>query len=434
MEGIFLVLEPNNHMYLVIEAAHRRGLTVVVCHSQPVSPPAPYDRALSCISHYIPVESWKDERAACAAIAAWCGPRPVRGVYAVFEITLRTEALLRQHYGLPGASPEHIDFLLDKVRVRDALSRASLSRLRALPDDEIRRLSEWPFSGRAAFLKPVNGSASMYVWRCTTLAEVREHLAEWDGNARQMRRAIIDHLKGGLGLMLEEEAVGDLVSLEGYCRNGRYVPIGITDRTVLARDISIEMGNTFPCPHPRIDEIVERVAAIHRVLGLEHGATHTELIAPVPAGDIELVEMNPRFAGGDILTLVDRALDIQFEEDLVTLAVGDGPLVEIPAKPVCYACGQDVMVPAHVRQFESLEIPGDDVFFKKVYIKPGATLKSTNFQPDQIAQFAFTADTYAGALARANTIRAGLAINGSRLGDDANNVVIHYGERWASAS
>jgi biotin carboxylase len=431
MDGIFLVLEPNNHMYLVIEAAHRRGLTVVACHQRPVSPPAPYDRALSCISHYLPIAGWKDERAAFEVITAWCGSRPVRGTYTAFELPLRTEALLRRHYGLPGASPEHIDFLLDKVRVREALRRASLSRLRVVPDDELRQLSEWPFPGRAAFLKPVNGSASMYVWRCTSVDDVREHLTEWEGPARQMRPCVAEHLQGGLGLMLEEEAVGDLVSLEGYCRNGRYVPIGITDRTVLARDISIEMGNTFPCPHPRIDEIVERVTAMHRVLGIEHGATHTELIAPVPAGEIELVEMNARFAGGDILILVDRALDIQFEDDLVTLAVGEGPLSEIPARPARYVCGQDVMVPAHVRQFESLEIPGDDVFFKKVFLKPGATLKSTNFQPDQIAQFAFAADSYAGALARANTIRAGLAVNGSRLGDDANNVVIHYGERWA---
>jgi biotin carboxylase len=433
MDGLFLVLEPNNHMYMVIEAAHRRGLTVVVCHGQPVSPPAPYNQALPCISQYVPVASWKDERAAFEAIVAWCGQRPVRGTYAGFEITLRTDALLRQHYGLPGTRPEQIDFLLNKSRVREVLRQASLSHLRVLEDSEIRQLSEWPFPGRAAFLKPVHGSASIYVRRCTTLADVREHLAEWDGNARPMRGCIADHLQGGHGLMLEEEAVGELLSLEGYCHAGRYVPIGITDRTVLARDIAIEMGSTFPCPHPRSDEIIERVTAIHGALGLEHGATHTELIVP-PEGDIELVEVNLRFAGGDILVLVDHALDIRFEDDLLTLAVGEGPLTEIPARPVRYACGQDVMVPAHVRQFDSLEIPGDDVFFKKLYVKPGATLKSTSFQSDQVAEFAFTADTYAGALARANAIRAGLVVNGSRLGDDPNNVVVNYGERWASSS
>jgi biotin carboxylase len=358
----------------------------------------------------------------------------VRGTYAGYEITLRAEALLRQHHGLPGTRPERIDFLLHKARVREALRQASLSRLRALEDEEIRRLSEWPFPGRAAFLKPVHGSASIYVRRCTTLDDVREHLAEWDGNARQMRRCIAEHLQGGHGLLLEEEAVGELLSVEGYCRGGRYVPIGITDRTVLARDISIEMGTTFPCPHPRGDEIIERVRAIHHLLGLEHGATHTELIVPPAAGDIELVEVNLRFAGGDILVLVDRAFDIRFEDDLVTLATGEGPLTEIPARPVRYACEQDVLAPAHVRQFESLEIPGDDVFFKKLYVKPGATLKSSNFQSDQIAEFAFSADSYAGALARANAIRAGLVVNGARLGDDPNNVVVNYGERWTSSS
>jgi len=433
MDGLFLVLEPNNHMYMVIEAAHRRGLTVVVCHSQPVSPPAPFDQTLPCISHYLPIESWRDERAAFDAIAAWCGQRPVRGTYAGFEITLRAEALLRQHYGLPGTGPERIDFLLNKARVREVLRQASLSHLRALEDDEIRQLSEWPFPGRAGFLKPANGSSSAYVRRCTTLADVREHLAEWDGNVRRLRRTIADHLRGGRGLLLEEEAVGELLSLEGYCRGGRYVPLGITDRTVLARDISIEMGTTFPCPHPRSDEIVAHVRTVHALLGVEHGATHTELIVPPPGEDIEVVEVNLRFAGADILLLVDRALDIRFEEDLVSLACGEGPLCEIPTRPVRYASEQDVQAPAHVRMFESLEIPGDDVFFKKVVVKPGTALESSRFQSDCIAQFGFVADSYTGALARANEIRAGLAINGTRLGGDPNNVVINYGERWASS-
>ena len=433
MDGLFLVLEPNNHMFMVIEAAHRRGLTVVVFHSHPVAPPAPFDQVLPCISHYVPVADWKDERAVCEAIVAWCGQRPVRGTYAGFEITLRTDVLLRRHYGLPGIQPERIDFLLDKARVRAVLREASLSSLRALEDAEIRRLSDWPFPGRAGFLKPVNGSSSAYVRRCTTLTDVREHLAEWDGNARQMRSTVADHLKGGRGLLLEEEAVGELVSLEGYCQSGRYVPIGINDRTVLARDVAIEMGSTFPCPHPRSDEIVARVRAIHELLGLEHGATHTELIVPPPGEDIELVEVNLRFAGGDVLVQVDRAFDIRFEDDLLSLACGDGPLTEIPARPVRYVCEQDVLPPAHVRVFESLEIPGDDVFFKKVFYKPGAALRASRFQNDMLAEFAFDADSYAGVLARANAIRAGLAINGTRLGDDPNNVVIHYGERWASS-
>jgi hypothetical protein len=162
--------------------------------------------------------------------------------------------------------------------------------------------------------------------------------------------------------------------------------------------------------------------------------THAELVVPLPAGDIELVEINLRFAGGDILVLVNRAFGIQFEDDLVRLAAGEEPAAAIPARPVCYASEQDVLVPAHVRQFESLEIPGDDVFFKKLYLKPGAILKSTNFQSDQIAEFAFAADSYAGVLARANAIRSGLVVNGARLGDDPNNVVINYGERWASSS
>lgn len=445
MDELFLVLEPGNHMYLVIEAARRRGLTVVVCHGQPVAPPAPFDQALASVSHFVQVDGWLDGQHAFETIVAWCGDRPVRGTYAGYEITLRTDARLRQHFGLPGSSPDKIAFLLDKLAVRTRLRDASLSKLRFVEDAALRGLSEWPFPGRAAFLKPVNGTGSVYVRRCTSLADVREHLAQWDGNGRPLKRFTTDHLKAGRGLVLEEEAVGELISVEGYCHRGTYVPLGITDRTVLARDIAIEMGNTFPCPHPRREEIFDKVRAIHACLEIDHGATHTELIVPARGagegpgdgpgddGDIELVELNARFAGGDILILIDHAFGIRFEDELVRLAMGEAPAA-LPAQPVRYVAGQDFLPPAHARQFDSIDIPGDDVLFKKLVIKLGTALSSTAFQSDHLAAFVVAADSYAGALARAGEIRAATAINGVLLGDDPNNVVINYAEPWASRS
>jgi biotin carboxylase len=430
MDGLFLVLEPGNHMFKVIEAAGRRGLTVVVCHSQPVSPPAPLDEALPWISQYLAIESWSDSDAAFETIRAFCGQQRVRGTYAGYEITLRMNARLRQHFGLPGPTPEKLDFLLDKAAVRDTLRKASLSSLRVVAPAEVRALTEWPFPGRAAFLKPVNGSGSIYVRRCTSLADVRELVAEWDGKARHLKRFVADYLHSGPGLCLEEEAVGELLSVEGYSHRGRYVPVGITDRTVLARDVSVEMGTSFPYPHPRSDEILERARAIHACLEIDHGTTHAEMIVP-PSGDIELVELNVRMGGGDILIVIDHALGIRFEDDLVTLAVGEGPFNELPSRPVRYVSGQDFLAPAHVRRFDSMEIPGDDVFFRKIMVKPGTELASTDFQTDQVAACAVAADTYLGALALGDAVRAQTRINGELLGDDPNNVVIHYGQRLA---
>jgi biotin carboxylase len=233
-------------------------------------------------------------------------------------------------------------------------------------------------------------------------------------------------------LFLEEEAAGELLSLEGYCYRGRYTPLGITDRAVLARDVAIEMGARFPCPHPRRDEIVQKVRAIHELLGVEHGATHTELIVPFGEGDIELVELNLRFAGGETLLQVDHAFEIQFEDDLLALAMGEAPATAEPPRTVRYVAEEDFLAPAHIRRFESIDIPGDDVFFKKIIPKPGAELKSTNFQSDYIASLLVAADTYAGVLARVREIRAAVAINGHRLGDDPNNVVITFADRWAT--
>jgi biotin carboxylase len=433
MDGLFLVLEPGNHMFKVIEAAQRRGLTVVVCHSSPVSPSAPFAGAISSISHFLKVGGWRNDEGAFEAIVAWCGDRAVRGTYAGPEITLKMEARLREHYGLVGCSTKKVDLVLNKAAVRSMLSQAGLTKLRAIEDQALRELTEWPFPGRAAFLKPINGCGSTYVRRCTSLQDVREHLAAWDSSARHIRRFVADYVQAGLGMFLEEEAVGELLSLEGYCHDGRYVPIGITDRTVLARDVAIEMGNTFPCPHPRRADIVAKVEAIHELLGITHGPTHTEIIVPEDGGEPELVELNLRFAGGDILLLVNQALGITFEDDLVTLAMGEGPLTMIPKKPRCYASGQDFLAPAGLAKFESIEIPGDDVFFKKVTVKPGTALESTDFQSDHIAAYAVAADSYRGALARAMEVRAAATVNGVLLGDGVNNVVINYADRWIAS-
>jgi biotin carboxylase len=433
MNGLFILLEPGFHMFKVMEAAHRRGLTVVVCHSQPVTPVAPFDAALPCISHFVAVDGWRDDQTAFETIVAWCGARPVKGIYAGFEITLRAESRLRTHFGLPGVALSKLDFLLDKAQVRGALRDAGLTQLRVVEDAQLRQLKEWPFPGRAGFLKPINGSGSTYVRRCTELSEVQAHVADWDGHARHIRPFVSDYLRRGRGLFLEEEAAGELLSMEGYSHQGRYVPIGITDRTVLARDIAIEMGNTFPCPHPRKDEIIAKVRAIHQCLGVSFGATHTEVIAPpIGGGEIELVELNLRFAGGDILILVDRAFGVSFEDDLVTLATGEGPLSELPDEPRCYAAGQDFLAPPGLKAFATIDIPGDDVFFKKVTAKVGP-MKSTDFQTDHVAAFAVAAETYRGALERADQVRAAATINGERLGDNPNNVVINYGARWAPA-
>jgi len=422
-DQLFLVLEPVNHMYKVIEAASKRGLRVVVFHSQPLTPPPPLDAALPCIAQAVAVDAWTDVGGVVARILCACDGARVAGTYAGLEITLPVEALVRRHYGLPGHDRDHVDFLLNKKRVRAALKDASLTALRFVDENQLASLSRWPFDGEgAAFLKPINGSGSAYVTRCTNVAEVQARLAEWNAQKRPVPGIVSDHLRRQ-GLFLEEEARGELLSLEGYVFDGEYVALGIADRAVLARDVAIEMGTAFPCPHPRLDEIVSKVRAIHHCLGVEHGATHTELIVPAGDGEIELVELNLRFAGADILVLLDRAFDVAFEVQLVELALGERPSRALPATPRCWASAHYILAPAGVREVASLEIPGDDVFFRKIMAPPGTKLKSTDYQSDWIAGFAVAAKSYDAVIARAREVRAGVTLNGTRLGNDPNNVV-----------
>ncbi|MGH3992988.1 MAG: hypothetical protein ACRDSN_11065, partial [Pseudonocardiaceae bacterium] len=219
----------------------------------------------------------------------------------------------------------------------------------------------------------------------------------------------------------------------------------LCSRTVLARDVAVEMGATFPYEHPLHERIVAFVARVHDVLGVGHGPTHTEVIV-APDGEIELVELNLRFAGADVLAAMDAAcggLEDQacdagaarlgrpgagvplgsVTDQLVALSTGAFPA--FPARWDRFACLQYVLAPAGLRRLDSLELPSDvDLPFVKIIKPPGSELTSTDRQLDWIAGFVVCGATHAEALARADDVRRRTLVNGVPLGDDPNNIVI----------
>ena len=422
MNACFVVLEPVNHLYKVIEAAKRRGYDILVIHSMDLGASGAYRAGFEAIDEAVRIPGWDDESAVVSLIETRLAGRRLVGTYAGIESSLPVEAMLRMHAGLPGHDVARLRQLLNKRWVRERLLEAGLTALRCFDPREVIVSGQFPADLASGFLKPICGTGSIHVTRCRSLDDLARGLDDWDRQLRRFRAVHLHHLALGGDLFLEEAAVGELMSLEGWVADGVYVPVGITSRTVLRRDESVEMGAVFPYAHPLHERIVAKIADIHAALGLRHGPTHTELIVS-PSGEVELVELNVRFVGSDVLLLMNQALGLRVEDALCALACGEVPTGQ-DYTPRGFACLQLMLAPEGTEQLESVEIDTSLVDDFTLMKPIGFRFESTGFQQDQIARFLISDTSYDGVIRKAAQVRAGARINGLLLTDSPNNVVL----------
>jgi hypothetical protein len=423
MSDCFVVFEPVNHMYKLIEAAKRAGRRTVVFHTLDLVTGTIYQAGLNSVDEAWRLDSWDDEEAVLRFVNEKLAGRRVCGTYGGVEPALVLETRVREQAGLPTHGPALMRNLLNKQWVRRQLREAGLSRLRMFDPRAVLAEGRFPEGVSGAFLKPVQGLGSIHVTHCHTLEDVARGMDVWDRQLQKVRPVFEHHLASGGGLFLEEEAAGELMSLEGWVANGRYTPLGLTSRTVLSRDVSVEMAATFAYEHPLRDRIVEKITAVHKTLGLVHGPTHAELIV-TPGGEIELVELNVRFAGYDIMSIISYALDLKMEELLLEVACGGDPGLQ-PLPPVRggYVSMEMLLPPSGTERIDSVELDHDAIFDYTATKPIGHVFESTDFQSDQFARYLVRDTSYEGVLKKAAAVRHGARLNGKQLADDPNNVV-----------
>ncbi|EAR09353.1 ATP-grasp domain-containing protein [Reinekea blandensis] len=422
MNDVFILLEPFNHMLNVIEAAHRRGYDIVTFHTLPIPDEFPEGHPMRLVSKKCHLSSWVDVDSNLAAVIDACQGRQVVGIYSAAEATLQLDAAIKEHFGLVGNHPEQVRCFLNKQWVRSELQKAGLSKLQYLDEKALRSLQSWDESS-AYFLKPVNGAGSASVKRCTSLDDIRAAIKNWDEMNDVHLPILREYMKSGAGIFLEQAAEGELLSAEGVVYDGEYYPIGLTSRTVLERDPAVEMGCSFPYEHPLKDKIFETIGAIHNAIGFLHGVTHAELVV-TSEGEIELVELNIRFIGLDALTMVNKACDVNFEDQLVALAVGEQPSMAALAEPKQFISMQYVLAPPNTKTLASFEVPGANLVYQRQMKPDGSELKTTDNQMDHIGCFMVRGDSYEDALANAERTRQQVKCNGQSLNSNPNNRVI----------
>jgi biotin carboxylase len=252
--------------------------------------------------------------AACRRLAAAGG---LAGVTSSSEYFVATAALLAERLRLAAPAPQAVARCRDKGHQRRRLRAAGL----AVPDFRLVRSAAAAAAAAAGLglpvvVKPVSGTGSMGVRLCATAGEVAAaalDILRCRANERGQRLP--------RRVLVEKPALGAEYSVETF---GLEI-VGITRKHLGELPSFVEIGHDFPAPLPPEQEGALEATAVAALaaLGLGWGAAHVEV--RVTAGGPQVIEVNPRLAGGFIPELVRLAYGVDLVAQVVALAAGLPP-------------------------------------------------------------------------------------------------------------
>ncbi|NED80202.1 ATP-grasp domain-containing protein [Streptomyces sp. SID11233] len=262
-----------------------------------------------------------DEDALWAAVRALEDGATVAGVLTSSEYYVPTAAALSYRLGLPGPSADAVRTCRDKAEQRRALTGAGVGSADFAAVSEVAgALAAARSIGLPVVVKPVQGSGSLGVRLCTDLDEVAEH-------AGTLLSATVNErgITAPGRILVEEYLTGPEFSVEVF---------GTEAVVTVAKHVGplpafVETGHDVPAALPGEQEIALRETAVRavRALGLGWGAAHVELRL-TGTRTAQVIEVNPRLAGGMIPELVRRACGIDLVRAQVLAALGAAPELE----------------------------------------------------------------------------------------------------------
>ena len=415
MKNTVVILEPKGIILEVVRAAKARGYRTVALASDPKllkTVPAPYNSAVAMIDEDVAVESWNDHGPILESVAKIHASGEIAGIYSGMDPCAPVFAAMRVKYGLPTPSVETIFGILDKHHLRKTLRAKGLSRLTNHHSNEADHWTAWPFQG-AAYFKPVHGCLSAYVVRCESLEDLKIAREKWRSGNPDEPAYVRDYLHSVNEYHVEEAIQGELLSIEAFISGGRFHSLGLLSRILYSKDPVVEMGSCFPYPHALEEKITRVVREAHSALGFNEGVTHTEVIVS-KSGEVEIIDLNPRFVGADVLQSINHAYDTKIQEALLDFALGQ-PL-KLPTKARQFSCLQ-YFLPPEVPVFEGVSFPKTpEIKFQLVLRAPGTVLKHQNRQIDYLGCYLTVMPTFESAIARSKELRSEVLINGTNPG------------------
>ncbi|MGN5635112.1 ATP-grasp domain-containing protein [Streptomyces sp. AC154] len=262
-----------------------------------------------------------DEDALWAAVRTLEDGATVAGVLTSSEYYVPTAAALAYRLGLPGPAADAVRACRDKAAQRRALTGAGVGSAGFAAVSEVAgALAAARSIGLPVVVKPVQGSGSLGVRLCTDLDEVAEH-------AGTLLSATVNErgITAPGRILVEEYLTGPEFSVEVF---------GTEAVVTVAKHVGplpafVETGHDVPAALPGEQEIALRETAVRavRALGLGWGAAHVELRL-TGTRTAQVIEVNPRLAGGMIPELVRRACGIDLVRAQVLAALGAAPELE----------------------------------------------------------------------------------------------------------
>lgn len=158
--------------------------------------------------------------------------------------------------------------------------------------------------------------------------------------------------------------------------------LAVTDKALGPKPYFAEMGHRVPSIHSENPRVAEMALRACEALGIDHGLAHAE-IKLGPSGEMQVIEVAARAAGGGILDLVERAYGVAPFELHIRSYLGRLDHLPVPAQPAGLAAIAVLKAPPgrilridplvaddpRIVRYDLLAAPGDDSGEPECYVQ-----------------------------------------------------------------
>jgi biotin carboxylase len=302
-------------------------------------------------------------------------------------------AVIGEALGIATHSPGTVELVHDKHAMRTRLRETGVDATASAVVADVDALSAWVGEhGFPCVVKPVAGAGSAGV------AVVR-HESDL-ASAFERASARFDDLPDA-GVVVEQFHEGPQFSVEAFSERGEHQVVSIT-RKFSDPTTFVELGHVAPADFTSLQqkEVEYYVERVLDALGVEFGATHTEIVLS-EAGP-RVIETHVRMGGDEIPALAYDATGVDLAECVVRQTVGEKVLPEIRAvleqerPPRCSAIWFAAAPVAGVlADVSGLDEAGEaeGVTEVKLLVRPGSTIGPLESSDSRVAYVRAVAET-----------------------------------------
>lgn len=294
----------------ILERAHAAGVGVVLIHDHG----APDKLAFELCEKVIEVDL-KDFDQIRAIVLSEHRNEPFSRVISIAEECLVTAARLNEFLALEGNTATSARLLKDKHLMRRRLAHAALSPVRTRIVNTPQQVETFLAGlGAPIMLKPVTGAGSLNVAKIESVSDITQ---------------VWPRIRNAGPILAEELLMGPEISVESFSHRGEHAVISMTSKTLT--DNFVEVGHAMPSAlgKDQWEVVAELVTDFLRVIGLEEGPCHTEVM--LTSAGPRIVESQNRIGGGGVADLLHRSCGYDFIRLAVTVPLGIDPCPTPPA-------------------------------------------------------------------------------------------------------